>query len=310
MTEFWNPQGNVQARRPRRFSPAGSRIPALGRRSLRGSGGEWCFVPAITPWAARSAVGQWRRRVSIGEDLAAARRQGGLTITQVSQRTRIRETIVRGIEAGDFSACGGDFYARGHIRAIASAAGADPEPLVREYDSSHSPPQARAAASGPGPSAPLWLTQRRRPHWGVALLVVLAAVAGLVIYHFVASGPAGSGTTAARKPAATAHKPARNHPAENTPAPPVASHASRDVVISLTAVREPCWADLTTPAGATIFQGIVGTGTSKTWTERRAVTLKLGNPGAVTLTVDGKSRTGLGSQPVTVSLRPGRGNPG
>ena len=88
-------------------------------------------------WAGHSAIGQWRRRVSIGEALAAARRQSGLTITQVSQRTRIRETIIRGIERDDFSACGGDFYARGHIRAIARAAGADPEPLVREYDSSH-----------------------------------------------------------------------------------------------------------------------------------------------------------------------------
>jgi cytoskeletal protein RodZ len=249
--------------------------------------------------------------VSIGEDLAAARRQGGLTITQVSQRTRIRETIVRGIEADDFSACGGDFYARGHIRAIASAAGTDPEPLVREYDSSHSPPHARAAASGPGPSAPLRLTQRRRPHWGIALLVVLAAVAGLVTYHLVTSGPAGSGTTAAHKPAAIAHKANRKHPAaKNNPAPSATSHASRDVVISLTAVSEPCWADLTTPGGATIFQGIVDPGTSKTWTARQAVTLKLGNPGAVTLTVDGKNRTGLGSQPVTLSLRPGQGNPG
>jgi cytoskeletal protein RodZ len=75
--------------------------------------------------------------VSIGEALTAARRQAGLSITQVSQRTRIRETIVGGIERDDFSACGGDFYARGHIRAIARATGADPEPLVREYDSSH-----------------------------------------------------------------------------------------------------------------------------------------------------------------------------
>jgi cytoskeletal protein RodZ len=78
--------------------------------------------------------------VSIGEALAAARRQADLTITQVSQRTRIRETIIRGIEHDDFSACGGDFYARGHIRAIARAAGADPEPLVAEYDSSHGAP--------------------------------------------------------------------------------------------------------------------------------------------------------------------------
>jgi cytoskeletal protein RodZ len=75
--------------------------------------------------------------VSFGQALAAPRHRAGLTITQVSQRTRIRETTVGGIERDDFSACGGDFYARGQIRAIARAAGADPEPLVREYGSSH-----------------------------------------------------------------------------------------------------------------------------------------------------------------------------
>ena len=80
-------------------------------------------------------------------------------------------------------------------------------------------------------------------------------------------------------------------------------------MISLTAVTEACWADLATPAGATIFAGILGPGTSKTWTERRAVTLQLGNPGAVTLTVDGKSRAGLGPQPVTLRLAPGNRSP-
>ena len=42
--------------------------------------------------------GTWRRSVSIGESLAGARRQAGLTITQVSQQTRIRESIIRDIE--------------------------------------------------------------------------------------------------------------------------------------------------------------------------------------------------------------------
>jgi hypothetical protein len=112
-------------------------MPALGGRSLWWIGGEWYSAPVATPWAGRSAIGQWRRCVSIGQALTAARHQAGLTIAQVSQRTRIRETIVGGIERDDFSACGGDFYARGHIRAIARAAGADPEPLVRAYDSSH-----------------------------------------------------------------------------------------------------------------------------------------------------------------------------
>ena len=108
-------------------------------------------MTATAPRGGRSATGQWRRRVSIGEVLAAARRQAGLTITQVSQRTCIRETIIRGIEEDDFAACGGDFYARGHIRAIARAAGVDGEPLVRQYDSSHRTPKASTAAGVPGP---------------------------------------------------------------------------------------------------------------------------------------------------------------
>lgn len=51
--------------------------------------------------------------MSIGQVLADARCQAGLTVSQVSQRTRIRETIIRDIERDEYSACGGDFYARG-----------------------------------------------------------------------------------------------------------------------------------------------------------------------------------------------------
>ena len=298
--------GNGLAGTRRRLSPDGSQMPALGERSLRGMGAEWYFVPAIMPWAGRGVMGQWRRAVSIGEALAAARGQAGLTITQVSQRTRIRETLIGGIERDDFSGCGGDFYARGHIRAIARAVGADGEPLVGEYDASHGTPQASTAAGLPGPPAPLRLRKRRGPHWSVALLAVLAAAAGLVTYHLMASGPAVRVPAAARTPAVSLHKAARRHPAAtNTPAPPAARHGSREVVISLAALNEACWADLTTPAGATVFAGILGPGTSKTWTERRAVTLELGNPGAVTLAVDGKTRTGLGPDPVTLRLAPG-----
>jgi hypothetical protein len=249
--------------------------------------------------------------VSIGEVLAAARSQAGLTITQVSQRTRIRETIIGGIERDDFSGCGGDFYARGHIRAIARAVSTDGEPLVGEYDSSHGTPQASTAAGIPGPPAPLRLRQRRQPNWSVALLAALAAAASVVTYHLVASGHAGGAPAAARTPVVSGHKAARAHPAAaNTRAPRAVRHGSRQVVISLTAVTGACWADLATPAGATIFAGILGPGTSKTWTERRAVTLQLGNPGAVTLTVDGNSRAGLGSQPVTLRLAPGKRSPG
>src|SRR5260370_31606568 len=102
---------------------------------------------------------------------------------EVRRGSGIGERIRRGSGGDDFSACGGDFYARGHIRAIARTAGADPEPLIREYDSSQGTPQASTAAGVPGPPAPLRLSERRRPHSSAALLAALAAVIGLCTYH-------------------------------------------------------------------------------------------------------------------------------
>lgn len=78
--------------------------------------------------------------MGIGGALAEARSEAGLSVTEVSQRTRIRETIIRDIERDDYSACGGDYYARGHIRAIARVVGTDPAPLIEEYDAAHLPP--------------------------------------------------------------------------------------------------------------------------------------------------------------------------
>jgi transcriptional regulator with XRE-family HTH domain len=89
--------------------------------------------------------------VTIGETLAEARLQAGLTVSQVSQQTRIRESIIRGIEQDDYSGCGGDFYARGHIRAVARAVGTDPAPLIREFDANNRilhGPEASLDASG------------------------------------------------------------------------------------------------------------------------------------------------------------------
>jgi transcriptional regulator with XRE-family HTH domain len=93
--------------------------------------------------------------VDIGPALAAARTEAGLTIEDVSDRTRIRRTIISDIERDDYSSCGGDFYARGHIRAIAKVVGTDPVPLIEKYDAD----AARAAApAGPvtGPDPKTW----------------------------------------------------------------------------------------------------------------------------------------------------------
>ena len=246
--------------------------------------------------------------MSIGDALADARRQAGLTITQVSQRTCIRETIIRGIEHDDFSACGGDFYARGHIRSVARAVGADDEELIREYDAVHGAPQAIRAADVFEPATPIKIRERRRPNWSLAMVLVLAVIAGYGIYRVVNSTtPHPARTQASSGQLAPRH---HTHPAVASPthsAAPSSPAVSQNVTISLTAIQD-CWVEFTRPDGRFLSQAYVVGGSSKTWTFFRTVNMDIGNPGGIVLTVNGKKvgSPGTAGQPVTLSLGPGK----
>jgi len=238
--------------------------------------------------------------VSIGADLADARRRAGLTVTQVSQRTCIRETLINGIERDDYAACGGDFYTRGHIRAIAKVVGADPGPLIDEYDAAH-PAPAVPAADLVDPATPVRPGRRHQVNWAVVLGLGLAIILGLVAYHVITA----SGHLPAARPGTTAavHRPV--HPARA--ARPVAASArspyAHKVVIHLTAT-EDCWVEFTIPRGGLLFQSVVVGGTSKRWVFRHAVDMTLGNPGGIRLTVDGQEPLPPASAP-PVTLRLG-----
>ena len=128
--------------------------------------------------------------MSIGETLAAARETAGLSVEEVAAATRIRRTLIQAIEDDDFSACGGDFYARGHIRTIAAAVGLDPAPLLAEFDAGHgrrprrpAPPRSSSPRPRPGPRAP------RGPNWSAAMAAALV----LVIAYGVVQAFSGSG---------------------------------------------------------------------------------------------------------------------
>ena len=127
--------------------------------------------------------------MSIGAALADARQRAGLTVAQVSERTRIRETVIRGIERDDYSGCGGDFYARGHIRGIAKAVGADPGPLVEEYDAVCRSPEVLSGVSleellATSAQAP----RRRQLGRSAALALALVVALGFGLYS-LAAGP-------------------------------------------------------------------------------------------------------------------------
>ena len=239
--------------------------------------------------------------MSIGETLADARRQAGLTITQVSRETRIRESIIREIEQDDFSGCGGDFYARGHIRSIADVVGTDPVPLISEYDAEHGPLGAIRAADVFEPSRPVKIRERRSPSLSLIVGVVLLAIIGFGAYRLVSHhGRINAAVTApAHRPTASAKPTVRPTP---TPSP---KRTASDVVIHLTA-NQDCWVLLTrSSSGSQIYMGVVPAGSSMTWTEKQAVNVRLGNPGGIVLTVNGKRQNPNSTNPVTLSFKPG-----
>jgi cytoskeletal protein RodZ len=229
--------------------------------------------------------------MSIGDTLVAGRNRAGLTIRQVSQRTCIRETIIRGIERSDFSSCGGDFYARGHIRSIAGAVGVNPQPLIDEYDSTMSAPEAISAADVFQPVTPVKLKERRRPNWTAAMAIALVVIAGIFTYQHFAS----RSTAAAANQNASVHNPRTASKPKVKPSPAaVVHHAPRTLHISLTAKRN-CWVQITSAKGATLFSGVVYAGHRRTWTERHSVRMMLGNPSGVKVRVNGQNPVPTGS---------------
>lgn len=246
--------------------------------------------------------------MSIGETLADARRQSGLTIAQVSQRTRIRESIIRAIEQNDFSPCGGDFYARGHIRSIAGVVGSDPAPLIREYDSGH-PPAAMSAADVFEPTAPIKIREpRRRFPVGLLTIVVLLGVIGYFSYRLVDS-PSGHSSATPAVTVTPASPKAVSSPTA-VPSPTTSPTAARkaETVIVLKAA-EPCWVNLTTPAGQQIYQGTLPAGKAMTWKEKHKVSLVIGNPIGVNLWVNGHRVKANTVQVITLNINPSAKNP-
>lgn len=130
----------------------------------------------------------------IGPEIQAARDRLRLTIDQVSDRTRIRPHVIEAIEVDDFGPCGGDFYARGHLRTIARVLGIDATPLVAAYDEhyAHAPVDPRRVfeselATGTGGAI---RSTRGGRNWSVMIAAVMGAVLVWSVARLVMGGPA------------------------------------------------------------------------------------------------------------------------
>ncbi|WP_239547118.1 helix-turn-helix domain-containing protein [Nocardioides nitrophenolicus] len=135
----------------------------------------------------------------IGPELTAARDRLRLTIDQLSERTRIRPHVIEAIEVDDFAPCGGDFYARGHLRTLARVLGIDAGPLVATYDETYAdapvdPRRVFEAELATGAGGSIRSTRGGR-NWSVLIAAVMGAVLIWSVAKLVMGGPAPIGDT-------------------------------------------------------------------------------------------------------------------
>jgi cytoskeletal protein RodZ len=229
--------------------------------------------------------------VSIGSELTAARERADMTIEQLSAATRIRTGLLIAMEADDFSRCGGNFYARGHIRSIARVVKADPAPLLASFDAEHaaeeekSRREERAKTKGP-------TLHPARPRWAVVVGAILVGLMGwgmvrlFTIPRDIEASASKTATTTATVTTATP-KP--------TPQPPVTATRKPSTKppvlktdLTLTAKDDGTYLTIRDKKNKRLFQGHLSPGIAQSVTSSGDIRVTVGNPANLIITLNGK----------------------
>lgn len=241
---------------------------------------------------------------SLGHDIRSAREEAELSLADVSGRTRIRASVIGEIESDNFAHCGGDVYARGHLRSIATAVGADVAPWIAAYDAEHGTVAPSASEIFESETtAPL---RRRGANWSAVMGAALVVVVGLVVVQITsaADDPSRQTTTVA-EPAPTPSPTTSGQAEPNDGQTQVAEADPQGVVVRMTALPNAIsWVSVTRPDGSLVFEDNVSDGQIKTFRDQKKLNVVLGNASAIELSVNGQDIGSPGGTVVHLSFTP------
>ena len=223
----------------------------------------------------------------IGPEFAAARTRIGLTVDQLAERTRIRPHVIESIEADDFAPCGGDFYARGHLRTLARVLGLDVAPLLATYDERYAdapinPRRVFEAELATGVNGGL-RAARGGANWSLLIGVVMALVLAWSIARLVMDDPT----------PITRQAPALNG-SGGMPQTPIQQASTDKLHVVLHVSDGPVHVVARNGDGKVVFTGDLRTGASKRLDVAPPLKVSTSDGGAVTASVNGHDQGTLG----------------
>jgi cytoskeleton protein RodZ len=238
--------------------------------------------------------------MSLGSLITQARKSAGLSIEDLSASTNIRASLLREMESDSFSNCGGETYARGHIRNIATKLGVDPLIFIAAFEEE----QVQTDRS----MKDLLVENRvmrlpetvRKVSWKVLATISVASLFVVGLAQIVISNT--SSMDIPEPIASITATESATPSAEATPTEEATVSTGTGVQLIVSATRAKSWLFVSDAAGRTLFSGQIARGTSKTFSTDVSLNVKVGNAGGVDLTVNGNKVDSIGGDGEVVSV--------
>ena len=238
--------------------------------------------------------------MSLGSLIAKARKDAGLSLEDLAAKTNIRISVLSEIEKDNFEHCGGETYARGHVRNIASILKADQKEFIRLYEEEQGG-ETRSIKDLLIENSVMRLpAEARKVSWKVLVMISVVSLFAVGIAQVVISN-VNTNDVVSAVPSASASPTAAESPSAEPSAQNTFSTGT-GVEVVINATRAKSWLFVSDDAGRVLFSGQIPRGAVKVFSSDSQLNLKVGNAGGVDLKVNGKKVPSIGIDGEVVSV--------
>jgi cytoskeleton protein RodZ len=236
--------------------------------------------------------------MTLGSTIGDAREAARLGIEDLSAVTSIRVGLLTEMELNNFSHCGGDTYARGHLRHIAVKIGLEPQLLIDLYNEEHST-QSRAIQDLLVENSVMKIPREKNQlSWKIPAVASVTILVAIAVAQIITSNQ-GSTSVVGPRPVtsqSTSVTPAAEPTEDSSPtADPTPAPKNQEVTLTLTASRGNSYIDIIVD-GQRVEKSSIFQGDTKSYIGKNAISIYLSNPAGLDVTYNGKQLAPLGAQ--------------
>jgi cytoskeletal protein RodZ len=240
--------------------------------------------------------------MTLGSLITQARKSAGLSIDDLSESTNIRGALLREIESNNFVNCGGETYARGHLRNLALKLGVDPQVFLTAFEDEQMQVDRSMKDLLVENSVMKKPEEARKVSWKVLATISIASLFVVGLAQIIISNTASVDIPEPIASASATPSESADPTSGATPTEQATISTGTGVELIVTASRARSWLFVSDASGRTLFSGQISQGTTKTFSTDVTLNVRIGNAGGVDLTVNGNKVDSIGTDGEVVSV--------